>query len=153
MKKTTLLFLGLAIIVTFLTAFKFLALNEEEKAIKTMIEKSYFNGAFNSYDTKSMAQGFHPDFAIYYAEGGDTLGKYPIKDWIAGIEKRKAAPTFDASKREWVGKFMSVDITGNSAMAKVELSKNNKLVYTDYLSLLKFESGWRIVGKVYHEHK
>jgi hypothetical protein len=44
-----------------------------------------------------------------------------------------------------------VDVTGNSAMAKVELSKNNKLTYTDYLSLLKFEKNWKIVGKVYND--
>ncbi|MEM7355177.1 MAG: nuclear transport factor 2 family protein [Acidobacteriota bacterium] len=36
---------------------------------------------------------------------------------------------------------------------KIELSKDGKLVYTDYLSLLKFDSGWRIVAKVYHSHK
>ncbi len=35
---------------------------------------------------------------------------------------------------------------------KIELSKDGKLVYTDYLSLLKFDSGWRIVAKVYHRH-
>ncbi len=32
------------------------------------------------------------------------------------------------------------------------LSKDGRLVYTDYLSLLKFDSGWRIVAKVYHSH-
>jgi hypothetical protein len=38
------------------------------------------------------------------------------------------------------------------AAAKIEISKNGKMVYTDYLSLLKFEDGWRIVAKVYHAH-
>ena len=31
-------------------------------------------------------------------------------------------------------------------------SHEGKHVYTDYLSLLKFDSGWRIVAKVYHSH-
>ncbi|TDI93056.1 MAG: hypothetical protein E2O76_17870 [Caldithrix sp.] len=26
------------------------------------------------------------------------------------------------------------------------------MVCTDYLSLLKFDSGWKIVAKVYHKH-
>jgi Putative lumazine-binding len=98
-----------------------------------------------------MRKGFHKDFAIFYAEGGDTLGKYPINYWISGIEKRKAKPDFDPKKREWKGVIKFVDVTGNSAMAKVELSKNNKLTYTDYLSLLKFEKNWKIVGKVYND--
>ncbi|MEL1229541.1 MAG: nuclear transport factor 2 family protein [Candidatus Neomarinimicrobiota bacterium] len=27
------------------------------------------------------------------------------------------------------------------------------MVYTDYLLLSKFDSGWKIVAKVYHRHK
>lgn len=126
--------------------------NEDEKAIRSLIEKCYFNGAYNELDTKSMAAGFHKDFAIFYAEAGDTLGKYPLKDWILGIEKRKAKPDFNPKKKEWKGVIKFIDITGVSAVAKVELSKNGKLTYTDYLSLLKFEKNWKIVGKVYHEH-
>ncbi len=37
--------------------------------------------------------------------------------------------------------------------AKVEASKNGRLIYTDYLSLLKFEDDWKIVAKVYNAHK
>jgi len=35
----------------------------------------------------------------------------------------------------------------------VELFRDGELVFTDYLSLLKFDSGWRIVAKVYHKHQ
>ena len=34
-----------------------------------------------------------------------------------------------------------------------ELSRGGKLVYTDYLSLLKHTNGWKISAKVYHQHK
>ena len=46
-----------------------------------------------------------------------------------------------------------IDVTGGVAMVKVELSQEGELVYTDYLSLIKFDSGWRIVAKVYHKHE
>ena len=73
-----------------------------------------------------------------------------IKD---GVEKRKMTSEFDASKNKWEHKFAIVDVTGGSASAKIELFKDGKQVYTDYLSLLKFDSGWKIVAKVYHKHE
>jgi hypothetical protein len=45
-------------------------------------------------------------------------------------------------------KITDVDITGNAASVKVvEIYEKSK--YTDYLSLLKFGDGWRIVNKIY----
>jgi Putative lumazine-binding len=153
MKKSVIVVLSTILIGVLTISWKNKKESENEIAIKNLIEKSYFNGAYNGLDTKSMAAGFHKDFAIFYAEAGDTLGKYPINDWIKGIEKRKAKPEFDPKKKDWKGVIKFVDITGGSAMAKVELSKNGKLTYTDYLSLLKFDKTWKIVGKVYHESK
>jgi Putative lumazine-binding len=153
MKKSIIVVLSTLIISVLTISWKNKKESEDEKAIKNLIEKSYFNGAYNELDTKSIAVGFHKDFAIFYTEGGDTLGKYPINEWIAGIEKRKAKPEFDPKKKDWKGIIKFVDITGGSAMAKVELSKKGKLTYTDYLSFLKFDKTWKIVGKVYHESK
>jgi len=45
-----------------------------------------------------------------------------------------------------------VDVTGHAAQVKIELLNQGKHVYTDYLSLLRFNSGWRIVAKVFQEH-
>jgi Putative lumazine-binding len=151
MKKSVSIILGAILLSVLVISWKTNSISEDEVAIKKLIENSYFKGAYNELDTKSMREGFHKDFAIFYVEGGDTLGKYPINDWISGIEKRKTKPDFDAKKREWKGLIKFVDVTGGSAVAKVELFKNNKLTYTDYLSLLKFEKNWKIVGKVYHE--
>ncbi len=125
---------------------------EAEKEVKEVILKSYVNGAFNALDPEAMRNGFHPDFAIFSAKGED-IGKYPIAKWAAGAEKRKNNPEFDPAKNIWTHNFVSVDVTGGSAAVKIELSHKDKHVYTDYLSLLKFDSGWRIVAKVYHEHK
>ncbi len=75
-----------------------------------------------------------------------------ISDWVKRTAERKASAEFDPAGNSWQHHFASVDVTGNSASVKIELSKGGKLVYTDYLSLLKFDSGWRIVAKVYHRH-
>lgn len=121
----------------------------EKDEIKALIEAAYINGAFNDLDTKTMREGFHPVFKIHGVKDG-SLSQYPINDWIAGIEKRKASPDFKPEK--WDHKFVFIDVTGSAAVAKVELLKNSEHVYTDYLSLLRFKEGWKITDKVYFRH-
>ncbi len=134
----------------------FTAKKAEEKenvdAVKELVLNAYVNGAFNKLDADAMQKGFHEDFSIYSAKG-EEISKYPIGEWVAGVRKRKANG-YDPSedKNKWEPTFASVDVTGGAAQVKIELRNQGKHVYTDYLSLLKFESGWRIVAKVYHKH-
>jgi len=121
-------------------------------AVRAVIEKSYFHGAFNELNPDAMRAGFHPDFAIFSADG-DAMAKYPIAAWAESVAKRKSSPGFDPQKNKWDCRIVTLDVTAGAAAAKVELSRNGKLVYTDYLSLLRFSSGWRIAAKVYQEHK
>jgi Putative lumazine-binding len=134
------------IILSVILALQAFAQSADETAIRNLFEKSYINGAFNELDTVSMAQGFHPDFAIFSPEK-DAIDKYPIAEWIANVSKRKPN-----KNREWVGDIKAIDITGKAAMAKIDLMQKKKLVFTDYFLLLKFESGWKIVAKVYNEN-
>jgi hypothetical protein len=120
--------------------------------VKAHIERCYINGAFNDLDPEAMRKGFHPDFAIFSADG-EALKRYPIAEWSGSVEKRKASADFDPAKNRWEHKFLSVDVTGGSAAVKIALYKDSKHVFTDYLSLLKFDSGWKIVAKVYHKHE
>ena len=99
-----------------------------------------------------MEKGFHKEFAIYSARD-EELGKYSIGDWVAGVKKRKAGDHDPKDpKNVWKHKFATIDVTGGAARVKVELTNQGKHIYTDYLSLLEFESGWKIVAKVYHRH-
>jgi len=125
--------------------------SDAEAAVKELILKSYVHGAFNELNPEAMRTGFHPDFAIFSAKGED-IAKYPIATWAERTEKRKGDPKFDPAKNVWTHNFASIDVTGGSASVKIELSKDGKHIFTDYLSLLKFDSGWKIVAKVYHKH-
>lgn len=126
--------------------------NEAAKAeVEELVLKSYVHGAFNELNPDAMANGFHKDFAIFSAKG-EELSRYEISDWVAGVRKRKSSPEFDASKNTWDHRFSNVSVTGNAATIQVDLSRDGKHVYTDYLSLLKFDSGWKIVAKVYYKH-
>lgn len=139
-------------VLLFLTLTAKGVLSADSKAdVEKVIQSSYFNGAFNDLDTKNMRKGFHPDFAIFSAKGNE-ISRYPIETWINGIEKRKQDPNFDKSQAIMDCKIANLDITEGCAAAKIEISKNGKKIYTDYLSLLKFDDGWKIVAKVYHAY-
>ena len=152
MKKTVFTLLSVLAIAG-LFAFTYSEVKESaaEQEVKELVLKSYVHGAFNELNPEAMKKGFHSDFAIFSADG-EKISKYPIEVWANGVAKRKAKADFDPKKNKWDHNFASVSVTGGSAAVKIELSNNGKHVYTDYLSLLKFESGWKIVAKVYHKH-
>jgi len=152
MKKNLLSFVLLTSVVL-ATSFTINNINNEaaEAEIKELVQSAYIHGAFNELNADAMSNGFHKDFAIFSAKG-EELSRYEIEDWVNGIKKRKNSEKFDPKDNVWEHNFAMVDATGKSAIVKVELSKDGKQVYTDYLSLLKFESGWKIVAKVYTKH-
>lgn len=140
--------------ILLLTAFAILPLigGEKEEEVKNLIEKAYIHGAFNEQNTEDMAAGFHSEFAIFSAKG-EKLARYPIDKWIEGINKSKSEPKYDPKKASITHKISEVNVTGGAASAKIEIFRDGKQIYTDYLSLLHFDSGWKIVAKVYHSHK
>ncbi|MCP4726713.1 MAG: nuclear transport factor 2 family protein [bacterium] len=151
-KRSMILSAGVIFCISvFLVSSGFLSYSAEEDAVKKVITNSYFNGAFNDQNTEEMAKGFHPDFAIYSANG-EEISKYPIKTWIDNIESRKKRKDFEPDGAKMDCRVLEVDVTGGAANVKVDMHKNGTKIYTDYLLLLKFDSGWRIVGKVYHQH-
>ena len=152
MKKRLLIILVALIPVVGFTTHYVYELETAKAEVEEVVLKSYINGAFNELNYEDMAAGFHPDFAIFSIDG-EKLKRYEIADWVAGVKKRKMNPEFDAAKNKWEHKFPNIDITGTSAVVKVELFRKGDHVYTDYLSLLKFDSGWKIVGKVYTKHE
>lgn len=127
--------------------------DHNHEAIKEVLKTGYIHGAFNELNPEAMKETFHEDFAIFSPGKEGKINRYPIANWVEGTKKRKADPNFDPEKNKWEHKFVRVDVTGNAAHVELELSRNGKLVYTDYLSLLKFDDQWKVVAKVYHEHK
>ncbi len=125
--------------------------NPETELVRSVVDNAYCQGAFNKLDTVTMATGFHIDFAILGADG-EKLDKYTIKDWITAINARKAKPGFDPSTAVRDCCILQIDVTNGVAAVKLEIYRQGKNIYTDYLSLIKFASGWKIVAKVYAEH-
>ncbi len=150
--KTTLFSVSLLLISAFVINST-IKIHHEETAIKELLETGYVHGAFNELNPEAMTKTFHKDFAIFSPGKDGEINKYPIDRWVEGTKKRKASAEFDASKNVWEHKFKRVDVSGKAAHVELELHKDGNLVFTDYLSLLKFEDDWKVVAKVYHRHE
>ena len=47
---------------------------------------------------------------------------------------------------------MQIDVTEDIAFVKLKLLRREQLIFTDYITLLKYDSEWKIVTKIYHSH-
>ncbi|SRR6056297_176027 len=127
---------------------------EEKENIKQVIQTAYVDGLQNYVSTiDEIEAGFHPGFNLLGVRN-NALTKFPIYSWVNSVEARKKKhPEGRPEEEKITCKYKSIDITGNAAMAKIELYQKDKKLFTDYLQLYKFEEGWRIVSKIYHRHQ
>lgn len=117
------------------------------RAIREVIEAAYVRGVFVSRDPAAVRAGFHPSFvlAVYDA---DTLIMAPLQRWL-DLLKLNGQPSGDTVRHE----FERIDVTGGTAIVKLQLWINGKHTYTDYLSLYRFRDGWKMVLKVFAGHE
>jgi hypothetical protein len=147
-RKTTIIIL--AILLGCLNPVTTTAQTDEQR-IKDVIKSAYVNGIHNAGSLQDIDTGFHPSFElITLGRDRSTVSLLPIYTWREMVRQSKEAGKTPAVKTEC--KFLSIDITGLAAVAKIELHREGKLIFTDYLSLYKFREGWRIVSKIFQRH-
>lgn len=142
------------LIVVFFTTISLMAqeTENEENAIKKVIQTAYIDGLQNKGKVEDIKKGFHPGFNLL-GLNHNMLTKFPIYSWIESFENKKAKDSTPPTKDKLVTcKYVLIDVTGNAAMAKIELYRNKELLFTDYLQLYKFDRGWKIVSKIYYRH-
>ena len=126
------------------------AFADDASDVKAVIQSAYVDGVHVKLDPTAMRKGFHPDFRMLVLKDG-KMTAVTLEEWIgrmeAGAKKNPDAPR-PAIKAE----FPMVDVTGNAAVARVEVYRDGKHTFTDYLSLYKFPDGWLIVGKIFQAH-
>lgn len=128
-----------------------LAQTSDEEAVKQVVTSAYVEGIQNNGSIEDIRKGFHPSFNMLRLMENE-IKPFPIEEWIAAIEKRRAEAKPDAKVVRTDAKFLSVDITGTAAVVKLELYREGKRTFTDYIALYKFTEGWRIVSKTYYRH-
>ena len=120
------------------------------ESVKMVIVESYIEGIHRNQDPEAILKGFHPDFAMVMVKDGE-VSKMTIQELVARIEEGNKK----GNKRpavETTYEFATVEVSGTAAVARIELFKDGKLTYTDFMSLYKFDDGWKIVNKIYYRH-
>jgi protease I len=114
----------------------------DEAAIRQTVQY-YFDGG-TSRDSVALRKAFHPDARMLFARDG-RLVVVPIEEFIARVAGERLKPGEVDSTRKRV---TSVDVTGDAAIARIELKRPEGLI-VDYMSLLKVEGRWQIVNKIF----
>src|SRR5580765_1504443 len=112
-----------------------------EDALVRQTVETYLHGLkFN--DVASLKKAFYPEAKLFFVKKDGQLGQLTQEQWYKGFEA-------SAGKEEKGDlRIVSVDVTGNAASVKV-LETYDNAIYTDYLSLLKWNGEWKIVNKIY----
>jgi hypothetical protein len=142
--NTTLVLVSLAAVGAFARK------NDDKQAVTKVVEEAYVQGVHANPSGEAMRKGFHQDFIMFVFDKG-KINKVTRDEWISRIEAGKAQSS-NSSKPEVKAEFPLVEITGNAAVVKVELHRNGKHIFSDYLSLYKFDDGWKIIGKIFYRY-
>jgi hypothetical protein len=125
------------------------AADGDRQAIETVVRSAYVEGVHIKGDPALMRKGFHPDFRMFMLREG-ALVTVTLDEWAGRIEKAAKERTGPAPQIR--AEFPLVDVAGNEAVARVEIHRDGKHIFTDYLSLYRFADGWKIVGKIFQSH-
>jgi hypothetical protein len=121
--------------------------------IKSTVVNDYVHGAFNETNIEAFREIFHQQFAIANPQDDGTLFFFTREMWQNVLEKRKANPDFDYSTIALTPKFRMIDEEKERAAVTLDLYLLDRVIYTDFLLLIKTAGNWKVVSKVYHEHK
>ena len=127
-----------------------LAAADDASDIQAVIQSAYVQGVHIQLDPAAMRKGFHPDFRMLVLKDG-KMTAVPLEEWITRMEA-SAKKNPDAPRPAIKAEFPMINVTGNAAVARVEVYRDGKHTFTDYLSLYKFPEGWMIVGKIFQAH-
>ncbi len=122
------------------------AADADRAAIETVVKTAYVDGVHAKGDPALMRQGFHPGFRMLVLRDG-VMTQVTLEEWIARLEKAERERT--SPRPEIRHELTHLDVTGNAAIARVEIHRDGKHVFTDYLSLYRFPEGWKIVSKIF----
>jgi hypothetical protein len=118
------------------------AKNPEDAAVRKAIENHYFKA--QSTGDGSHLKGMFIDEGRMMWVADNKLQMRTSAEYIGGF---RGQPPADEAKRK--RRVVMVDVTGDAAIAKVELDFP-EVTFTDYFSMLKIGGEWKIVNKSFH---
>jgi hypothetical protein len=138
---------GLLVLSTMAVCVSAFALRQqpdETEAIRQTLQ--YYLDGHVTGDPEIMAKAFHPTARLQYIRNGEASVR-SLESYLGGMS---GEPASDESERD--RRILMVDYLGTVAVAKIELDYP-RVVFTDYMQLLKIDGEWKIVNKIYHAHR
>ena len=123
----------------------------EAAAIIAVVDSAYVHGVHIDADPELMRAGMHESF-VMFAQSDNGVTQTTREAWIERLTAARARAAADAPKPRIKADITVLDRAGNTAVARVALFRDEKQVFTDYISLYRFADGWKLVGKVFTRH-
>lgn len=120
----------------------------DAEAIRDVIASAYIEGLHRNGSREAIRAGFHPDFVMKYLDDEGGVRSVTIEEWIGRLPA-EGTPV----GHEVTHEIPSVDVTDDTAVARVLVYFDGEHVFTDYMGLYRFEEGWRIVTKTFQAHR
>lgn len=125
--------------------------SQEKESIGKVIREALVDGYLNEYDLQKMQEGIHPELSIVELHNNELSRRgYPeLVEYV-----RRVKPDRPEGRRVRVNiKILNVDIVGDIGCAKVEFYVGSELHGTDFITLMRFADGWKLIGSVAYEHE
>ncbi|UCE04014.1 MAG: nuclear transport factor 2 family protein [Candidatus Latescibacterota bacterium] len=115
------------------------AADEAELAAIEQTARDYLEGGTNG-DVDRLRRAFHSSCVLKFTRHG-AYQEWPVQDYLARIRPGRR------SQRSTHILFM--DFAGSCAVVKVRIDDGER-TFIDFLSLLKIDEEWKIVGKIFY---
>lgn len=115
-----------------------------------VVERAYVEGVHRNADAEAMRAGFHPEF-VMFVNGDDGVRQVTLDEWAGRIAEAGAQPDRQTPNVE--AELSLAGETDDAAVVRVELRRDGRHVFTDFLSLYRTTGGWKIVGKIYQDRR
>ena len=118
--------------------------------IRQAIDAAYLNAYWNGMDIKAFLAGWdHGAISPRLRPTGEVT-YITVTEWIAGAVRANRKPP---EKKEFTFLYPVIDVTGDMAMAQVEVMRGETIMFTDYFPVVKTRTGWKIVGYPFYMHQ
>ena len=136
----------IAALLTTSLPFTAVAAESDEVAIREVIERAYIQGVWVQRDPDLVRSGFAPTFVMQVYWKGE-LSSRTLDEWIGRMKLDKVP-----REKPGRGEITILEVTGQAAVARVDVHVGSVHEYTDYFGLYQTSEGWKIVSKHFHSH-
>ncbi len=114
----------------------------QDEAARVPLE-AYIQG-HRTGDASFMEKAFHPTARMTYMSDSGMV-TVPITEYIARMRSAGVRATPDTFAR----KIAVLDVVGTAGVGRIDMTLGTGTI-SDYMTVLKFADGWKIVNKSFH---